>query len=143
MRTGFDNVIVMKHEKLWWSLFIFQVPDLIIWHKKGNCFRSLDYMADLNTMTCLLHEHWVVAWVCNVCCWVVASLCNACCGKHWTFSALLLANHQQNYNFYDRSRLVGKSVGNARFFSDHLGRSEILVGNARFSSSVSLYIQRV
>ena len=40
--------------------------------------------------------------------------------------------------FYDRSRLVGKSVGNVRFFSDHFGRSEILVGNAHFSSSDSL-----
>ena len=43
-------------------------------------------------------------------------------------------------NFYDRSRLVGKSVGNARFFSDHFGRSEILVGNARFSSSDTSHI---
>ena len=27
--------------------------------------------------------------------------------------------------FYDRSRLVGKSVGNARFFPDHFGWSEM------------------
>ena len=27
--------------------------------------------------------------------------------------------------FYDRSRLVGKSVGNSRFFPDHFGRSEM------------------